>query len=70
MGHRGKGILIGNVLDYEEAAQQIRECHSYAELAARWGKTEDRVKHIALELRDRGFDCGVSKTGPKPKART
>lgn len=62
-------ILVGSRIDFEEASRQIRECASYAELAARWSKSEDRVRHIVLELRDRGFDCGVSKTGPKPKAR-
>lgn len=64
-----RSILIGSRIDCEEAARQISECASYAELAARWGKTEDRIKHIVLELRDLGYDCGVSKTGPKPKAR-
>lgn len=62
-------ILVGSRIDFEEAAKQLRECSSYADLAKRWGRSVDRVKHIAMELRDLGFDCGETKYGPKPKAR-
>lgn len=62
-------LLVGSRIDFDEAAKQLREDGDYAVTAARWGRTIGRVRNIAMELRDRGLDCGETKYGPKPKAR-
>ena len=62
-------LLVGSRIDYAEAAKQLREDGDYAVTAARWGRTVGRVRNIALELRDLGYDCGETRYGPKPKVR-
>ena len=66
---RQRTLLVGSRIDFAEAAKHIRECESYDALAIRWGRTVGRVRNIALELRDLGYDCGETRHGPKPKAR-